>query len=276
MNLRKITSMTMMLSFVLLIITSVILYIVPHGRVAYWSDWRLWGLTKTEWGNLHINLGFLFLFAGIVHIFYNWKPLLAYMKNKKRELKIFTASFNISLILVVVVTLGTLWGVPPMSSIINLGESIKVASAEKYGEPPYGHAELSSLQLFAKRTGLDLQQAIQLLKKNNITFQGPQQSILDISHQNNLTPKALFEIIKPAMKMAEKENMLPSSPPPGFGNQTLDDICKKYNLNNETIIKALAQKGINADSHLTFKEIATENNTDPHALFEILYQVSQP
>jgi len=36
-NIRKITAMTMFVSFILLVLTSVILYIVPHGRVAYWQ-----------------------------------------------------------------------------------------------------------------------------------------------------------------------------------------------------------------------------------------------
>ena len=47
MNIRKITSMTMLVSFVLLLVNSVILYVVPEGRVAYWADWHMGGLTKT-------------------------------------------------------------------------------------------------------------------------------------------------------------------------------------------------------------------------------------
>ena len=61
MKLRKITSLTAALAFVLMVLTSIILYIVPQGRIAYWADWHLWGLTKTEWGNIHINSGLLFL-----------------------------------------------------------------------------------------------------------------------------------------------------------------------------------------------------------------------
>lgn len=63
MSMRKITSLTATLSFVLTVVTSIILYIVPHGRVAYWSDWRMWGLNKTQWGDIHINMGLLFLLS---------------------------------------------------------------------------------------------------------------------------------------------------------------------------------------------------------------------
>jgi hypothetical protein len=79
MNIRRITSLTAALSFLLMVLTSIILYIVPQGRVAYWADWKLWGLTKTDWGNIHINLGLLFLIALFIHIYYNWKPLINYL-----------------------------------------------------------------------------------------------------------------------------------------------------------------------------------------------------
>ena len=96
MKLRKITSLTMLVSFVFCILTSVVLYILPHGRVAYWADWSLWGLSKTEWDGLHINLGVLLLLAGLLHIYYNWKPITAYLKDKTRNLKVFTIEFNIA------------------------------------------------------------------------------------------------------------------------------------------------------------------------------------
>ena len=160
MNVRKVTSMTMFISFLFLGITSIILYIVPHGRVAYWADWHLWGFTKGEWGNLHINLGFLFMFAGLLHMYYNWAPIKAYMKNRSREMKVFTPSFNVALLLTFIVGIGTYLEIPPMSTVINLGESIKDTASEKYGEPPYGHAELSSLKLFSKKQGLDLDLAM--------------------------------------------------------------------------------------------------------------------
>ncbi len=274
MNMRKITSLTMLISFVLLVLTSIILYIVPQGRVAYWADWTLWGLSKSQWGDLHINLGFLFLLAGLLHIFYNWNPILAYMKNRAKELKIFTPAFTVSLVLTLVVGIGTLLNIPPMSTVINFGESIKDAAAEKYGEPPYGHAELSSLKLFAKQTDLDLEQAKELLSKAGIKFEGEQQTVLEISKANNMAPKALAEIMKPAKKQIEPGTPFPDSPPAGFGRKTLAAVCTEYSLNIPTIVRELAKKGIQADPEKSFKEIAADNSTDPHALFGILHEVA--
>jgi len=273
MNIRKITSMTMLLSFAALLLTSIILYIVPHGRVAYWSDWRLWGLSKNQWSDLHINLGFLFIIAGLVHIYYNWKPLLAYMKDKAKKLQICTASFNIALIVVLFVTVGTLLNIPPMSTIINFGETLKERASEKYGEPPYGHAELSSLRLFARRTDMDLNRALVLLRQASVNVQGPDQTILQIAQANHTTPKAIFEIMKKAIRSQQKVG-LPDTPPPGLGRLTLTEICRKYKINPEMLIQELASKKFRATPEMTMKEAAAANNLDPHAFYEILQQAA--
>ncbi len=266
----------MLLSFILLIVTSIILYIVPQGRVAYWSDWHLWGLSKSQWGDLHINLGFLFLLAGLLHIYYNWSPIVAYMKNRAKELKIFTPSFMVSLILTLVVGVGTLFNIPPMSTVLNFGESIKDAAAEKYGEPPYGHAELSSLKLFARQTGLDLAKAMELLKKGGVQFEDEKQTVLAISKANNMPPKALAELMKDAKKEIELGTAFPDSPPAGFGRKTLASICTEYSLNIPTIVRELGKQNIKADPEKTIKEIAEEHTIDPHAFFEVLHNVAKP
>ena len=276
MTLRKITSLTMLLSFVLLALTSIILYIVPHGRVAYWADWHLWGLTKNQWGDLHINLGFLFLLAGLVHLFYNWKVIIAYLKNKTRQLKIFTPSCIVSLLVTLFVTVGTLLQIPPMSTVVNFGETIKERASKKYGEPPYGHAELSSLKLFAKRTDLDLNKAMDLLKQHDIRFSNPLQTILEISRINNVSPKAIGHIIAQAKNQGGQQVRFPDAPQPGFGNQPLEAVCVKYDLSCKTILQKLEEQNISATATQTIREIASANNIDTHAFFEILHNVATP
>jgi len=268
---RKITSMTMLLSFAALLLTSIVLYIVPHGRVAYWSGWRLWGLSKNQWGDLHINLGFLFIIAGLLHIYYNWKPLLSYMKDKAKKVKVCTASFNVALLFVLFVTVGTLLGIPPMSTVIHFGETLKERASEKYGEPPYGHAELSSLRIFARRTDMDLDKALALLQNASITVQGPDQTILQIARANNTTPKAVFDIMKKAIRN-EQSVGLPDAPPPGFGRLTLSEICQRYSLDTRQLIQQLARHKIKAEPEMTMKETAAANHMNPHALYQILQQ----
>lgn len=275
MTLRKILSLTMLLSFFLCILTSVILYIVPEGRVAYWADWRLWGLSKNEWGNLHINLGFLFLFAGLLHLFYNWNAVAAYLKNRAREVKVFTGSFNVALILILVVGFGTYWKIPPMSLVLNFGHSFKDAAAKKYGEPPYGHAELSLLASFYRKTELDPVKARELMGKAGIFVKDEKQTVAAIAAQNKMTPKALFDIIKPASKVVEAAALtFPDAPMPGFGNKTLQEICTTYTLQPARIIQGLARENIPARPDQTIREIAGAAKMEPSAFFAILHRVA--
>lgn len=272
MNLRKITSLTMLISFVLCILTSVILYIVPHGRIAYWSDWRLWRLSKTQWSDLHLNLGILLLLAGFLHLYYNWKPITAYLKDKAKTLKVFTVNFNVALMLTLAFGLGTYFHIPPMSTILNISESIKDAAVVKYGEPPYGHAELSSLKMFAKKVNLDLKKSIELLQQAGIRYENEKMTIVEIAKENNVTPKQVYEIIGPAKKKndAGAHSVFPDSPPPGFGRKKLAEVCVDFSLYIPDILHALFSKGVKAEPTHSIKEIATKNNMELMAVFEII------
>ncbi len=272
MTVRKITSLTMLIAFLMLILTSIILYIVPQGRVAFWADWHLWGLTKTQWGNLHINLGLLVLVSGLVHIYYNWRALVAYMKDRARQIKVFTPSFTVALMLTLGVVVGTYYEIAPMGSVISLGEAIKARGAIKYGEPPYGHAELSSLKVFAGKQGLDLERSMVLLEKAGLAVGDGNDTIAEIAGHNGLTPQQVYGVIKPALKDDHPAIMgLPQSPPPGFGNMTLGAVCSEYNLSLPEVIRGLSQNNIKAGAGMTIKQMAQASGVSPMAVFERLH-----
>ncbi len=275
MNIRKITSLTLLLSFVPLLLTSIVLYVIPEGRVAYWSNWHWLGLGKSQWGDIHITLGFLFLTASLLHLTYNWKAMIAYMKNKARELRIFTPSFLAALLLTLAFIVGTLLHLPPFTAILDFGHSFKVAAAEQYGEPPYGHAELSSLPLFAKRTGLSLETMKAGLTKAGIHYTGDKQTILAIAQDNGITPKAVYEAMNAtSLNTSVTTQTFPDEPFPGMGRMVLQDLCRRYGLDQQRVIAALAAENIKADPEKSLKEIAGEQGTNPHALFEIIHDVA--
>lgn len=266
MQIRRLISLLTLISFLLLFLTSVILYIVPHGRVAYWVDWTFWGLSKTEWQNFHVNLGFLFLLSVVVHIYYNWKILLTYFKDRLNNFVFFIKEFNIALLIILIVSGGTYFMIPPFSTIINFSEAIKEKASKKYGEPPYGHAELSSLRVLCQRTGLNLDQALKNLKKKNIKLQGSSDTILEIARINNLTPKQVYDII--ANK--NKKSLSRFSSPIGIGKLTLREFCRQFKLNSQDVILVLEKNGYIVKEDLTLKEIATSKNETPFDVYKLL------
>lgn len=276
MHLRKITSLTATLSFILMVVTSLILYIVPQGRVAYWADWRLWGLTKTQWGDIHINVGLLFLLALSLHIYYNWKPLMAYLKDRARRMKIFTPAFNVALIVCVVTVAGTLFLMPPFSWVLDFNTSLKDAGAIKYGEPPYGHAELSSLSAFTKKVGIDVVAARQRLENKGFLLAGDDQRLVDIASINTTTPKALYEVMRGGNDLTSPKKGLPDQPPPGTGQLTLAEICSTYRLDSQLLIAALQTKHITALASDSLRDIADRHGMGPIDLYETIKSVAIP
>lgn len=265
----------MLVTFVLEVVTSVVLYIVPHGRVAYWADWHLLGLSKTQWANQHINLGVLFLLAALFHIFYNWKPIVAYLRNKAQEFRVVTASFNVALLLSLVVAVGTYFEIPPMSTVIAFSDSIKDNAAKAYGEPPYGHAELSPLKLFTKKQGLDLDQSLALLQQAGIIVQDSSLPLIDIASANNLSPQQLYSLIEDAKVKETRGGKLPfpDSPSPGFGKKSLAEICAEFDLHFPMIKRRLGEQGIQVTAEQTIKEIAAAYDKKPTDVFYLLHEI---
>ena len=279
MNIRKATSLTAALSFVLMVLTSIVLFIVPHGRVAYWANWKLWGLTKTDWGDIHINLGLLFLVSLSLHIYYNWKPLIAYLKNRAKQLTVFTPEFNVALLITLACAVGTYFSVPPFSWVITLNGQIKDNGTATYGEPPYGHAELSSLQIFAKKMNLDLDKSMQMLEAAGYPAANASMTLQAIGDRYNRSPQQIYDIFKTAAivpaSSEKRAGLLPEDPRPGTGNLTLDQFCARHGLDMAKVMQGLAGKGIESSGELTLKEIANRSQSSPTDVYERIKAIVQ-
>ena len=273
MSLRKITSLTTLLSFLLLILTSTILYITPQGKIAFWANWNYWGIGKEEWSALHTNLGLLFLIAGIIHTLLNWKPIVNYLRNKAKKIKVFTVDFNIALILTLVVAGMTLFSLPPIRLIQTFNHALKKAAAEKYGEPPYGHAEASSLHSFCKRTGLNLKTSIAVLEDNGLESISDEATLAEIARANDMTPQEVYLLIKPETPKMKATKPMPEKPRMGLGRRALAGVCAEYGLDPEETLNELRGYGIKATAEASMKEIAEKNDMNVPALYAVIRQL---
>ncbi len=275
--------MTVLVSFLLLLLNSVVLYVVPEGRIAYWSDWHFLGLSKTEWGEQHITVGVLFVLAGIVHIFYNWGRLVFYLRNAAKEVSIINPALAVAMAITLLVAAGTYFQLAPMRTIVDFGKKIKERAAEQYGEPPYGHAEFSSLNLLCKKEGLDPGRSLELLQAAGLKVAGGRDTLLAIATNNNMTPQQVYVIIAAAKAKtsaaavpghADGAGSFPDSPRPGFGRLTLMEVCSQYRLDPQTVAAGLAGKGISADPAQTIREIGEKSGRAPMEIFEAIRELA--
>ena len=270
---RKIVSLTSLISFCFLALTGVILYTVPHGRVAYWADWRLWNLAKEEWESIHINLALLFLIASGFHIYYNWKPILAYLRNRAKKLVIFSREFTVALGVAALFVLSTYFAIPPFSNVIGVNEKIKDRHEGVYGSPPYGHAELSSLETFCKKMHLELDKSMEILAQNNINVTTKKQPLKEIAKVNGISPQQVYLFIRDSMKSPSPQisGALAEEPvPSGLGRKTLAQAAKEYKLDLKAGLSGLKAQNIQVTPNMTFREVAEGASMAPIDVLEMM------
>ena len=189
--------MCSLVSFILLLLTAIILYIEPHGRVAYWTKWNFLGLEKDQWGNIHIFAGLLFLVAGAFHLYYNWKPLIKYLSGKIETGLRYKRELMMSSLIFLWIIVSGIWSLPPLAYVADLGEAVKsswVTSAEL--EPPFGHAELVSLKTFCKKQGIPLDQAMAELREAGFKVNNPGHTLGDIADSKGTSGMEVYAVIK--------------------------------------------------------------------------------
>ena len=57
---RAFISLVLTFSALVMLVSGLVLYVMPEGRIAYWNDWRLLALDKEQWGAIHTLTSLLF------------------------------------------------------------------------------------------------------------------------------------------------------------------------------------------------------------------------
>jgi hypothetical protein len=190
---RAFVSLLATFSFIALAVTGSILYITPPGRVANWTNWTFWGLSKHQWGALHICLSTLFLIVSLLHIWLNFKPLMNYFVSKAKTASALRLEWILAIGVCGVVCMGALRPFVPFSSLLDLNERIKLSWDKPKQQAPVPHAELLTIEKLAKKSGLEMDAIIQNLKVTGIEV-NPSDVFGTIAEQQNLSPNELFGI----------------------------------------------------------------------------------
>lgn len=270
MKFRKIVSLTALLAFIALAFTGFILFICPHGRIAYWSDWRMFGVSKEMFGGIHTTLALLFLIVSLLHIYLNWSPIVRYMKNKAQKLVVLTAEFVAAAVITVLFLAGTYFDIFPFSRFLGFCETIKSGWEKTYGAPPYGHAEESSIQEISRRMRLDSGKARDLLREKGFNVPSEKASLLEIARANDTTPQGVYEIIKDAKESGPGEETESNSEGAGLGRKTLIELCEERNFDLDSVLLRLKRKNIPARPEMTIREIANKANSRPADILDII------
>jgi len=289
------TSVLIAITFIVLVLSGVILFVSPPGRVANWGNWTMLGLTKRDWSGLHVWFATVFLVAAIFHLVFNLRPLLGYCKDRLTRRLGFRWEWAVALALCGVVFGGTRAGVPPFSSLLNFSEGIKKSWEDPRERAPIPHAELLTLKELAEKAGVSMETAVQRLEERNFKGIVPEIVVENLAQTNQMSAQQIYQIIQGTRgrgwgggghgKSQEPESggqtetsashregsAGPGGRGGGTGWKTLAEYCASSGIDLKQAATRLEAKGIKFASDRTLRDIASDNGYDkPYELLDVI------
>jgi len=275
---RSFTALMMLWSFILETISGVVLYIVPPGRIAHWTNWKLWGYTKEEWAAIHTIFGYVFLLFAVLHVYYNWKPILNYIRSKVKNGLRMRTELAVSLLITLVVFVATIISLPPFSTVMDIGEKFKNSWEESQYEPFIPHAELMRFDEFLETIGIPEKKALQTLKAAGITVRDRKGIIKEIAEENSVAPSEIHDLLIRSLSIREKNKLAPTAKPRtrgDFGAKSLEQVAGELDMSVEDAIAILGSKGITAAKDDLIRTIATNNGKRPFEIVNLMREAKK-
>jgi len=250
-------------SFIIILVSGVVLYMSPPGRYANWVNWKILGFTKEGWQAIHSVFSYTFVILSIFHLFtINWKAFLSYLKaktqtgvNKKRELYLSSA-------LTLLFFLGIVYSVPPFKYVVDLGEYLKASWEKEEEEAPIPHAELLTLAELAEQLKLSsVDEITRKLALHKIKFENTNQTLVEIAKMNETTPLEIYSQITKKSGTQQQGS--------GIGRKTLETFAEEVGKTPDEVMKILQESGIKAEKGQTLKQIGENNSMPPKDIYEL-------
>jgi len=124
---RSLASFFLVISSVLILISGVVLYIAPPGRYANFYGWRILWLDKGQWEAIHTLFSYTAVIFSVIHLVVNWQVLLNYLWDRARKAYALRRELTIAIVITILVGVGTLYNIPPFSTVMDLGESLSAS-----------------------------------------------------------------------------------------------------------------------------------------------------
>jgi hypothetical protein len=268
---KSFVSFSLAWSFLIILISGIVLYIAPPGRVANWTDWTLVGFSKSGWQAIHTIFSYTFVILSVFHLFtLNWKIFWHYFTSKAVTGLNRQKELLVSVILIIFVFTGTYFNIQPFKAVIDFGEWTTESWETKDEQAPVPHAEtLTIKELSAKYVQMSADSILLLVNQKGLKADSVGQTILEISELNNLTPAELYSIIIPnssdsSIKTENKSQFQ------GFGRKTMTEVAKELGKDVNTLIDVLKKNDIEANPTDILKEVAESAGKTPLEILELL------
>ena len=268
---KSFVSFSLVWFFLFIIISGIVLYIAPSGKISNWTNWMLFGFSKSEWQSLHTIFSYTFVVLSFFHlVMLNWRVFLTYWTSKavsgiSRQKELFY-----SVLLTSVVFLGTYFQIQPFKAVADFGEWAKASWESKDKLPPIPHAEILTLrELSDKYINLPADSILLRIRQKGFIADSTGQTIGSIGIKNKRSPAEIYAAIIPSNKSnIVKEGSMPSIQ--GLGKKTMLDISRELGKDVNDVIETLRGKNIPAKPDEKIREVAERAGRTPMEILDII------
>lgn len=271
---KVVVSFGLTLSLVIMLLSGVVLFVSPPGRVANWSGWRMLGLSKSEWQEQHIIFGLIFGVLGIFHLcFFNWKLFFSYLKSRTSKGLQSPAELSVVLAATTLFAIGTLHQWQPFSGIVDYGRRISGSweKESRSAQPPVPHAELLTLDELAAlpRINSTSEKLLNTLKEAGVKVRDSKQTLQQIAAANGMEAMQIFAIMMPEGTVKTQFSGT------AWRERSLREAAEKAGVSPNALQLALKQQGIDALPEDRLDAIATKNGIALRVLLDHIERISE-
>ncbi len=274
---RALTSVLIAASFVILVVTGIVLFAAPPGRIANWTNWNVLGLRKVEWTGLHIWFSTLFLVVTVFHVAFNWRPMVSYFKDRLSRRIGFRWEWVVALLIVAGVFAGTRRAVPPFSTLLAWNEDLKQSWDSPADRAPIPQAELLTFRQLAEKAGVPVETAVARLEARGVKGFAHDTVVEQIAAGSGLSAQKVYEIILASGNQSGGHGQRRGGQGAGGGagggpgRKTLEQFCADESLALDEVLARLAARGIKANGGQTLREIAVSAGfARPYELLDLI------
>lgn len=270
-NWKSFVSFALFWTFLIIVLSGIVLFVAPPGRISNWTNWTLLGFTKSQWQSVHTIITFSFAILSIFHLFFlNWNVFWSYIRKKSTAGFARYREFLISTLLVILFFAGAWFKFQPFGAVMEYGESLK-NGWEVNGPPsPVAHAELLTVeQLSLKYLSVNPDTVLRLIREDGWKVSGSQQTLAQIGEFNQITPSELYNRILAKTKSNIK-NVDTGLPVQGIGRKTVKELSVELGKDVQVILRQLEAAGIKASSEDKIRAVAENAGISPVELYNLV------
>jgi len=235
-NWQVFISLNLFFTFLLMLLSGLILYLKPEGTVARWLDWKILGVEKSGWESLHTVFSFLFVAFALFHMLkihlFNLRSYFFNNRNSGRKRELYS-----SLAITIVFLFGTVLYVPPIDWIYQAGNAFSDQWADEVVVENESIEPRQSLVEVGAALGMDRKELLDWKRKEGMQALSMDQSLMENASKVRLTPYALYQKLERFSNHEEKKEG-----PDIYKSITLEEMAVILDVETKIIRQYLADR----------------------------------